>query len=244
MVSIIMPAYNEVGTIVKVLAEIKGHPNVREIIVVDDGSTDGTADAARSFAAENTDANISVIQLEKNGGKADAMEVGVQASTSDVILFLDADVYGFTPQKLSAIMDPVLDFRYEMFVAVKARRTYILNKLLRFTPIIGGERALTKRLWNEIPKKHKKNFMIEIAMNYAAKQTKRGMGMMRLYGMHHVTKEKKYGFWKGFYGRIIMSLEVFGIGMYLYVFVTTASVLKSLFGALGFGKAKRAIDEA
>lgn len=140
-------------------------------------------------------------------------------------------------------MDPVLDFRYEMFVAVKARRTYILNKLLRFTPIIGGERALTKNLWNSIPKKHKKNFMIEIAMNYAAKQTKRGMGMMRMYGMTHITKEKKYGFWRGFYGRIVMSLEVFGIGVYLYIFVTTARVCRSMFETLGFGRRRSVADE-
>lgn len=65
MVSIIIPAYNEVGTVAKVLAEIIGHPKVREIIVVDDGSTDGTADVVRAFAAENGDSNVSVIQLEK-----------------------------------------------------------------------------------------------------------------------------------------------------------------------------------
>lgn len=228
MVSIIIPAYNEANTIADALAEIIGHPNVGEIIVVDDGSSDGTADMARSFALENPESGVRVIQLEKNLGKAGAMDIAVQAAAHDVILFLDADMLGFTHQKMSAIMNPVLDFRYEMFVGLRAKRTYILNKLLRVFPIISGERALTKNLWNSIPQAHKKNFMIEIAMNYAAKQTKRGMGMTRIIGMRHVIKEKKYGFWKGMKARMRMSAEVLSISIYLYVFVTTAKALRYL----------------
>lgn len=228
MVSIIIPAFNEAKTIASVLAEIVGHPNVGEIIVVDDGSSDGTADVARAFVNEHPESGVRVIQLENNLGKAGAMDVAVQAAANDVILFLDADMLGFTHQKMSAIMDPVLDFRYEMFVGLRAKRAYILNKLLRVFPIISGERALTKNLWNSIPKHHKKNFMIEIAMNYAAKQTKRGMGMTRIIGMRHMIKEQKYGFWKGFRARMRMSAEVFLISVYLYVFVTTANALKYL----------------
>lgn len=247
MVSIIIPAFNEANSIGQVLAQIVGHPKVGEILVVDDGSTDNTSDIVRKFAADNPDSGVRAIQLQKNVGKADAMEIGVLAAVSDVIMFLDADVLGFTHQKMSVIMDPVLDFRYEMFVGVNARRTWILNKLLRITPIISGERALTKILWNAIPKRHKKNFMIEIAMNYAAKQTKRGMGMIRIIGMQHIVKEMKYGFWKGFKARLFMCADVFFISVYLYIFVTTANVLKLVLGPvfrlLGFGKSKSAVDE-
>jgi glycosyltransferase involved in cell wall biosynthesis len=247
MVSIIIPAFNEAKTIGLVLAQVVGHPKVSEILVVDDGSTDGTADIVRQFAVENPESGVRAIQLTENVGKADAMEIGVQATVSDIVMFLDADVLGFTHQKMSIIMDPVLDFRYEMFVGVNVRKTWILNKLLRITPIISGERALTKNLWNSIPKAHKKNFMIEIAMNYVAKQTKRGMGMTRIIGMQHVVKEKKYGFWKGFKARLFMSLEVFVISVYLYFFVTTKNVLKLIFGAifgtLGFGRRKQPADE-
>ncbi len=233
MVSIIIPAYNEANTIAEVLSQIIGHPKVVEILVVDDGSSDGTSDAVRDFALANPEANVRAIQLEKNLGKAGAMEVGVQAAVADIIMFLDADVLGFTHQKMSVIMDPVLDFRYEMFVGINARRTYFLNKFLRIFPIISGERALTRSLWNSIPRNHKKNFMIEIAMNYAAKQTKRNMGMTRLIGMQHVVKEKKYGFWKGLKGRLVMCGEVLAISAYLYFFVTTLNVLKYLFAPLG-----------
>ncbi len=229
MVSIIIPALNESKRIEEILSQIKGHPKVVEIIVVDDGSSDGTSYVVRNFVRLNPDSGVRLIQLEHNLGKADAMEIGVQQASSDVIMFLDADVIGFTHQKMSAIMDPVLDGKYEMFVGVNARRIYILNKLLRVVPIISGARALTKNLWNSIPKKHKKNFMIEIALNYGAKQTELGMNMILIEGMRHTIKERKYGLWRGFIARVKMCVDVITISLYLYFFAKLVRILKNAF---------------
>jgi glycosyltransferase involved in cell wall biosynthesis len=229
MVSIIIPAFNEEKTLPQVLREVSGHPKVREIIVVDDGSTDDTAGIARAFV------NVRLIRLEENGGKADAMNVGVEAAQSDIVFFIDADVLGFDHAKMSGIMDPVLNDRHEMFVGINDRKIFEYNRLFRIFPIISGERVMTKALWNSVPKNQKKGFRIEIALNYAAKQTEKGMGHMRITGMTHVTKEKKYGFWIGFWRRILMSFDIAIVSVYLYFFITTKNALKSLAGSiLGF----------
>src|SRR4051794_7752896 len=70
-VSAIIAAYNEQDTIVDVVRAIEGHPLIDEIIVVDDGSSDATVERAKTTSAR-------VVSLEKNSGKAAAMNRGVQ----------------------------------------------------------------------------------------------------------------------------------------------------------------------
>lgn len=86
--SVIVPAYNEVKVINKTLASLLESPVVTEILVVDDGSSDGTADAVR--AAFGADPQVRVFSLA-NGGKSRALNFGIAQSTSEVVLLLDAD---------------------------------------------------------------------------------------------------------------------------------------------------------
>jgi hypothetical protein len=133
---------------------------------------------------------------------------------------------------------PVVDGRYEMFVGLRARSTVVLNHWLRIAPIIGGERALTRRLWEAVPPVHKNGFQIEIAMNYTSKRFPKGMGFALIDGTVHRTKETKYGFWVGFGRRIVMMWEVAAIGVRLYVFGTAARWLA------GIGEVVRSIVRA
>jgi glycosyltransferase involved in cell wall biosynthesis len=215
MVSVVIPAFDEAATVgASVTAALK-HPDVDEVIVVDDGSTDDTADVAELAGAR-------VVRLEHNGGKAEALAAGVRTARQNVILFLDADVTGHTNATLSSIMQPVIDRKYEMYVGVHARSTVWLNKLLHIFPIIGGERALTRRLWEAVPTLHKVGFQIEIAMNYTSKLFKRGMGFELIRGTAHHTKEQKYGLVVGLWRRLGMVGDVVSISFRLYVLGTLA----------------------
>lgn len=221
MVSAVIPAWNEEETIAGVVSAALSHPDIDEVIVVDDASGDKTAENASIAGAQ-------VIRLAENMGKAQAMDAGVRAAKSPIILFLDADVIGYTNEKISRIIDPVVSGEKEMYVAVRARKTIVLNKLLRVFPILGGERALTRILWNSVPKHRKKGFEIELALNYQAKQTPRGMGFELVYGITHIIKEKKYGFWAGGWRRWKMGLSVCRIGSVLYA----VEPIRSLFSRL------------
>lgn len=210
MVSVIIPALNEAETIGTKITEVIGHPDVREVIVVDDGSDDRTAELSAAAGAR-------VIALTENGGKASALEAGVAAAGGDLLLFMDADVTGYDHALLSRIIDPVKAGRYEMFVGIRARRTYWLNRTLHFFPIIGGERALTRELWASVPKSHKQGFQIEVAMNYCAKQFDRGMGFELIQGTRHHIKERKYGLAVGLFRRVGMIRDVIAISVRLYI---------------------------
>ncbi|ASJ13998.1 glycosyltransferase family 2 protein [Thermococcus radiotolerans] len=86
-ITVIIPAYNEETRLPKVL---EGIPDfVDEVIVVDDGSSDGTYEVAKAFSEK--DGRINAIRLEKNCGKGCAMREGIKHSSGDVVVFMDAD---------------------------------------------------------------------------------------------------------------------------------------------------------
>jgi glycosyltransferase involved in cell wall biosynthesis len=227
-VSAIIAAYNEQDTIVEVIRAVEGHPLVDEIIVVDDGSADATSERAHQTSAQ-------VITLKQNQGKAGAMNRGVQAARNDTILFLDADILGLTHEIITLTVTPVLTGRCGMFVAIRARRTYWMNRLLYFIPVLGGERALTKDIWRLVPRTYRKGFQIEIALNYYTKQSGRKMSFGVMPGLSQVIKEKKRGFWLGLWQRIKMCAEVCWISVRLYVIHD----LKILFSKASPGDAGR-----
>ncbi len=201
LVSAIIPAFNEAKTIRDVIAVVERHPLIDEVIVVDDGSTDGTCEEAKGTSAQ-------VICFPQNQGKASAMSAGVEAARNQLIFFLDADLHGLTPEIIDAIVRPVMTGQYGMFVAIRDRKAYWLNRILRFTPILGGERVLTKDLWYQVPPAFKKNFQIEIALNFYTKTSGRKMGFAVMPGLTQVIKEKKRGLLLGLYQRILMILDV------------------------------------
>jgi glycosyltransferase involved in cell wall biosynthesis len=212
-VSVIIAAFNEQDTIADVIRAVEGHPLVAEIIVVDDGSKDATSERARQTSAR-------VITLEHNQGKAGAMNAGVRAARHDTILFLDADILGLTHEIITLTATPVLTGKCGMFVAIRARRTYWMNRLLYFIPVLGGERALTKEMWRRVPTIYRKGFQIEIALNYYTKKSGQKMAFGVMPGLSQVIKEKKRGFWLGLWQRVKMCAEVGWISFRLYVIRT------------------------
>ncbi|MGH8243076.1 MAG: glycosyltransferase family 2 protein [Steroidobacteraceae bacterium] len=210
MVSAIIPAHNEALTIQSVIEPLLRHPSIDEVIVVDDGSTDATLAVAR-------EAGATVISMPENGGKAAAMSRGVAAAKNDIVFFSDADIVGLTPEIISRIVTPVTSGAYDMFVGIRGRKTYWANRLLHFTPILGGERALRKELWDHVPRAYKKNFQIEIALNFFAKLNGHRMGFTVVPGLSQVIKEKKRGLWPGLWQRLSMIADILLVSWRIYI---------------------------
>ncbi|HEU4517558.1 MAG TPA: glycosyltransferase [Steroidobacteraceae bacterium] len=222
-ISAVVPAKDERSTIAGVIEALRSHPRIAEVIVVDDGSTDGTADCARAAGAR-------VVSLPSNGGKAAAMERGVAVARHDVIFFSDADLTGLTPEKIDLIVAPVLTGEYDMFVGIRGRKTYWTNRLLHFTPILGGERALKREIWEQVPAAHKKNFQIEIALNYFAKLNGHRMGFMVVHGIGQVIKERKRGMLPGLWARLLMIRDIVVVSAKLYLLCEARLALAQLAG--------------
>jgi glycosyltransferase involved in cell wall biosynthesis len=222
-VSAVIAAYNEQDTIAAVVRAVEGHPLVDEIIVVDDGSKDATIEQARTTSA-------TVLALEKNSGKAAAMNRGVQAARNNTILFLDADILGLTHEMITLTVTPVLTGKCGMFVAIRDRRTYWMNRLLYFIPVLGGERAITKEIWRLVPRIYRKGFQIEIALNYYTKKSGHTMSFGVMPGLSQVIKEVKRGFWLGLWQRIRMCGEVAWISFRLYVIRNLITLWERLTG--------------
>jgi glycosyltransferase involved in cell wall biosynthesis len=105
--SIIVPVYNEVDTLDEVLGRIRAValPGLeREIVVIDDGSTDGTRDLLTSVA-EAPDATV--ILHERNQGKGAALRSGFAAASGDIVLVQDADLE-YDPGEYPVLLEPIL----------------------------------------------------------------------------------------------------------------------------------------
>lgn len=208
--SAIVPAYNEEKTIEKVVRTFLIHPWCYEVIVISDGSNDKTAEVAKNAGAQ-------VLALEKNIGKGGAVEIGVRLAKMDVLFFSDADILGLDEKIISKIALPVLEEKCAMSIGIQKKSVYWLNRILHFFPVLGGERVLTKDLWYSVPPPYRTNFKIETALNYYSKKFGRTAHFILFPEMRQVKKEIKYGFLRGFWLRIKMSLEVFNISFRLYI---------------------------
>lgn len=107
--SIIMPCYNETETIEKILERINRVqlPIAKEIIIIDDYSTDGTRELLKKLEVERS-SQIKVIYHEHNRGKGAALRTGFQAATGSWILIQDADLE-YDPEDYHKLLKPALD---------------------------------------------------------------------------------------------------------------------------------------
>jgi glycosyltransferase involved in cell wall biosynthesis len=103
--TVVIPCYNEIEWIEAILERVEAVGLADEIIVVDDGSVDGTRDILRRIEAENRP-NLHIIFHEHNQGKGAALVTGFAAATSDVLLIQDADLE-YDPREYPTLLKPI-----------------------------------------------------------------------------------------------------------------------------------------
>jgi glycosyltransferase involved in cell wall biosynthesis len=106
-VTVVIPCYNEVHTIEKVLARVQAVKIADEIVIVDDGSHDGTRDLLREMQAKNLQ-GVRILFHERNQGKGAALVTGFAAAAGDIMLIQDADME-YDPRDYPRLIQPILE---------------------------------------------------------------------------------------------------------------------------------------
>jgi len=197
----IIPAYNEERTIGAIIEAVSQVPLICETIVVSDGSTDNTAQVARSY-------NAKVIELAENMGKGGAMAVGVNQTDADIVLFLDADLVGLQPHHVVDLVLPVADGRAEMTVGVFEHGRLATDLAQLIAPYLSGQRAVKKCLLAQLSHLELTRFGVEVALTRFAKTAGISVAEVELKDMTHIMKEEKLGVFRGFLARIRMYWEI------------------------------------
>lgn len=197
----IVPAYNEERTIGKVLAALTSTPLIDEVIVVSDGSTDATAEVARTFP-------VKVIELPVNVGKGGAMKIGANNTDAEVLLFVDADLIGLTPKHIADLLEPVTQGRAAMSVGVFEDGRLATDLAQKIAPFLSGQRVILRSVFQQIPDLENKRYGVEMALSRYAEREQIPVVHVELKHMAQVTKEEKMGFWKGFRARLRMYWEI------------------------------------
>ena len=104
VLSVVMPAYNEENSIIKIIDTVLARPEVGELIVVNDASTDGTWEKLQTFKDNPL---VKLINVEKNQGKGAALIRGFKEATKKYVLVQDAD-FEYSPEDYPVVLAPLL----------------------------------------------------------------------------------------------------------------------------------------
>ncbi len=195
-VAAIIPAFNEERTIGDVVGAVKRCSLVDDVIVVSDGSRDATVLAARAHGAR-------VIELRENLGKGGAITAGLGCTAAHVILLLDGDLVGLTTQHVEDLLRPVLAGAAEVCIGQIKR-----DLIQTLFPNFSGQRALQRRVLEEIPNLENTGFGIEAVLNRHVKTSGLRTCTVPLRHLTHIPKQEKHGFLRGYVGKVKATWQI------------------------------------
>jgi len=201
-VAVIIPAHEEEQRICNVLRAVCAAQLPTEIIVVNDGSWDRTAEVARSIPG------VKVIDLPYNMGKAAAMAAGVRATSAPIVAFVDADLAGLRGDHIDRIIYPILANQCDMCVGIFRGGKVWSDTAMSISPYLSGQRAMKRELFEAIPYISELRMGVEVAINSIAKRRRARVLRVVLPGVSNCHKEKKLGLVKGTAERAKMYFEI------------------------------------
>ncbi|WP_420151662.1 glycosyltransferase family 2 protein [Spirosoma sp.] len=145
LLSVLIPAYNEIKSIDTLLEKVQAVPLNKEIIIVDDGSTDGTREKLATYQSEP---NIKVIFHEHNQGKGAAIRTAINHMTGNIAIVQDADLE-YEPQDYLALVKPIAEGKEKVVYGSRFLKSENRHSYMSF--YIGGQvvTLLTNILYNQ-----------------------------------------------------------------------------------------------
>jgi GT2 family glycosyltransferase len=205
-VAAILPAYNEaenIGTVLDVLRHVR---LLSEIIIVDDGSQDGTAEVV--CQKRKHDPRIRLLVHPVNSGKGEALYTGWGATDASSILMLDADLLNLRPDHVEALLEPVMKRQADMTMGLFKRGWWFTDISHRITPWLTGQRCFRSELLRMVPLQAASGYGLETAITIVARQRGWRCIYVPLVGVSHLPSETHRGFVKGLLTRMRMYHQI------------------------------------
>ena len=192
-VSAIVCAYNEEKTIGPILEVLLSHPEIDEVIAVDDGSTDRTK---KVIASIKTDKLVK-IHHPKNLGKGAAIAAAVRNATGEILLLIDADLKKFHPAHINLLLSPLEIDQQIMTIGIRETGSIFEQNFKTLLKSFGGERAIAKKMISPIISRiESSGYGVETIINLYHLQHNRKIIYIPLPGLFHKTKLEKHPFYK------------------------------------------------
>jgi glycosyltransferase involved in cell wall biosynthesis len=202
-VSCVIAAYNEEKGIGTVLKAVSGHPMITEVIVVDDGSKDRTAEIVRQFPG------VKLIIHPVNKGKTLTVADGIAAAQGDYICALDADLIGITEESVTRLIRPVTEGLATVSISLRENCPWFYRPF--HLDYISGERVYPKHLLSDHLDAMRKlpKFGLEVFMNQLIIKQQLPIAIVYLPNVVSPLKYSKAGFFAGLKGDIGMIRDIF-----------------------------------
>ena len=131
----VMPAYNESGTIAQVVAAVLAQRPVRELVIVDDCSQDGTWEKIQQLAS--SESRIKIMRHEVNAGKGAALRTGIGLASSDIVIIQDADLE-YDPGEYHRLIMPILSGKADVVFGSRFQGGSDAHRVLYFWHSVGN----------------------------------------------------------------------------------------------------------
>ncbi len=198
----LIPAHNEVSRLPGVLRAVLRHPMLDEVIVIDDGSTDGTGDLARTMGAR-------VIRSEVNRGKTHALTLGIEATTASHLVLIDADLQGLTPRDITRLILPVAGSEAMASLSLRGNAPALWR--LIGVDYITGERVIPRALVADQTHRLRAlaRFGFEVFLNRHLIAADQPIAVVHWPGVTSPAKVAKRGLWHGLRADLAMLGDIF-----------------------------------
>ena len=159
-VTCLIPCYNERERIGQVLRIMMGTKHIAQVICVDDGSEDGTAD----YIQHNWP-GVEVVRLPQNVGKTEAIRQGLRYVKYDTLLMMDADLQDLRRYELEAALEAYHKYKLVDMIILRRINSPWFVKWYRSDVLLSGERILKTADLKQVLKQKLKSYQLEVAIN-------------------------------------------------------------------------------
>jgi glycosyltransferase involved in cell wall biosynthesis len=202
--SLIIPAYNEEKTIGKVLAVAAKTPEIKQIIVVNDGSTDKTKEIVLKFKTK-IKKEVQLLNFKKNRGKGFALWAGLKKALYQQIIFSDADFLNLEVKHLKKLIQPLKEGKTDLVMGtfkIKNKKITKLPKIFKkflhwleknYTYSISGQRAGFKKDFMKIAHLKNAGYGVDLLITDWFLQKGKKIKKVCLNNIDHLSKAEKWG---------------------------------------------------